>query len=975
MECVLTLLQGALNPDNDARNRAENIYLELEAKQPDLTGRSLICIFERSQDSAVGSQALFRVLNLFRKGKFGDAAREAMQERLLQYLASPGVAGRIKDYIVWGIEDAVESIRRRQRPEWPGLIETVSTLLSQDFARIAGVFVVWFRYFHDEMVYNIAMSQFSALPVKDSGSRGKMASLVLYRCAATKEFGAGMAGVMDMIGGLEDRDFGACLRVLDDVMSEDHMYFDSEITGKMMFMLLVNSANEERGELVRVQCLDVFCNMVSSSKTAKGVMLSNKEDVINVMVRCISCADSDVCKEGRKTMRRCMRSLFEDEACTMMPVIKNAMRANDLVHAFFLHFIEFDGDYPWIQAFMTHVHALVRRDTLKWAVRIVNQINGDERERLGDMIRPVLYTCLTTPLYQDYFALFEALMRKNMVPNDIVAGVFQCMCGIVRHTGDLKTLHFCANICNYGSKDKSAATWMTAMAMTIFTSHHDTDALRVVGLCFNYLDEPERAKVLSNLNFTESDDVLRSNGFMMIIEQLCNDSCAMILPGLLNRVFAIASEPFEMRLISDHEAGDRDDDDLQYTEVSDGVAVCSRVGLKRLEDLLRLLSCVINRSPLVCGKQLPAILEIVKAYDAGPAHLFHDLRTDFVGFLVLLIEHYAEYEELTPVTVIVVGFLIDILHKEKQFDVVGTICTGLQLLMKPDGPFVFPAGLFESIIDAVAHVTIAMNETIQEYSDEDGYFDEWTESFVVTFAEDISQFFPEAYTRCREVGIACFEKVRDSIPHFADKTAHKVIRAVSAFLWSGVISNIPGYSYPPALLGDFIALCDDEETYVRYTGILCLSEVVQSLPYSEFTVISVAKLASVSGDLSGSDSNTALDELGACIVHFASMLDIHQYTTTYIELLRRQTPENVDQDSYYEHLSCMAVHIANHPNPAIAQLFNPIVSVITSALSNGVIGDDFKQRIVMTGQKSPSRALHEIIQRVRTAYPAIGQCE
>lgn len=374
-------------------------------------------------------------------------------------------------------------------------------------------------------------------------------------------------------------------------------------------------------------------------------------------------------------------------------------------------------------------------------------------------------------------------------------------------------------------------------------------------------------------------------------------------------------------------------------------------------DVLELVQMIVDTRHEVCLPYTDFLLQILdrtleQGYDI-------EIRRAAISILRHIMEMVTESQ--SDIACTVVGKAAKLLTTECDFISMRTL---VGLLFYAESNMSLPDDLFVEVMQAAITASVNVHKLMCKLVEDDNYEDEWTAELLAQLVEDMSQLFDTACSRNTEFAAQCFKSVLENIPYFGDQTASWIVRALGAYLWTGAIGGISGFQMPERIPMDLLALIADTHKYIRQTGVLCLSNVVQSLPFSELTLRTLNAFAELAKCDDAQLARSAVTEAGEVLNCFTDDLDVKQWAPWYATALNECEWDTDEPDDAYLHLLHLAMKLS--ADPGSSEIVRQLVSTIVSALNDGVVGESFIE--ALSSENAESQVVVAVLKECELAH-------
>ena len=929
------LLVSFTNPNNDVRAMAEAEYLTLEQSSRQEVVTCLLDICGSAPSQTVQFQAILRLIAIFRKND-GDHEQQAMiGMRLLQLLTEPSVPDERKQMIVSTVCDCLPAMVAGERAAIPDLDSFFLRLAHVNFSLAVPFFAGWYGIHKNDAIYDSVAEIFRGRERNEPREMEMMMLMSMIRCQVHGRFTMdGMGEVLDGMVQLPDENFHGLLLNLENMFCGHHKDFDVGVLEKMLVMLIMSARNERRNELIRVQCLDAFGEFVLRSHNCKQIILSNHEEVMTAIAMCVSECDryEDLYMEAKSLLHRVIRTTVgEGERRVYEGDMKRLIaewKQNPYVCSTLGKFLYDMHIWPMVLELARVDEEHVRSNCISCFISMVSlwlhhgrpQEFSECFKRTVEIVMGGLLSDVREQFYDLYYAIHQHLDL------DLNQKVVSMLLSVSNH-GASAALRLCAKIKDHLPDEvkQACVTQIVQLAMSRYKEYARDDDLIALGGVFGDLPPELQDKIMSELPFCESEDLLSSHGFALIIEGL-GPNLQKYIKRIIVRVLELVSRPVT----------------CETTMSDDKMLVLPSEELRIRGACVELVHCMMDMSREMCLPYMDTILNIVDKILESPCDT--ETRGSAITLLNVAVEISAEQDPTKTLPLLQKS--ADLLIHERDFipmrTLVGVLLFQLSLTEVPDQ-------LLKTIAKAVVAASINLHKIMRKLKDDDDYEDDLSTDYLSQFVEDVGQIFDHVFRRSVAFGFQCCKTVIQHIPDLSDRTASWVVRALSACLWGGIIHHVDGVNIPERITLQMMALLSEDHWVLRQMGIVCLSTVVQKHPFSQFTLRYLEALVEI-GKSDEILSWVAVTKLGENLNHFFTHLDIMTWLGCYVSFLQNVHSGSTIPDEVYVHLLHLVIKLSH--DPVHAETVAGLTRMLTAAMK-GVVGDVFMMALSAEDRDSP----------------------
>ena len=960
---IQDLLASFTNPDNATREAAEREYMSMEEKEPQHVVPCLIEICGSSPSESVRCHAILRLLFIFKHQMVDPDGQLLVFGKLVDLLLASVVSEVMKNAIVSRICECLPDIYSGKRVCPPGMDEFFAKLAQTNFELAAPFFIESYRITRNEAIYEMIRRIYCE---SGAGAKEMMIKMGMVRCQIHSAYNMeGIGALVGDIASLPDREFGACLNYLEFMFTDAHRDYAVDVLERILVMLLENASNEQRGELTRVQCLDFFGEFEKISRTCKEIILRNHVQVMKVIAMCLARYDlfPDLYQEAKFLLKCIIKSTVgDDERSVLEADIENLIReckGNPFVCSTFLLHVSDLAFWPLALEFAAMDHKLVRRNGVRCLIMMVtvwrHGKSSKEFVELFNRTAELMVAGLSADnSRKSFYKLYTAIYRY--VPVELNARLMETLLEVSKKEGCGRALEMCSIVIESlpEPQRRNYAQGIVTLGLSRYATLRNERDLAAVGRCMSDLSSEMQDVVMSQLPFRDSEDIMRSYGFRLIVECL-GTNLSKYVKDILTAVWTILEKPLDVYLVPATADAEKDDN-MSYMRLDGNYVVYSSDEIEARADVLELVQMMVDARHEVCLPYTDFLLKILErtleqGYDI-------EIRRASISILRHIMEMVTESQSDLAYTL--VGKAAKLLTTECDFISMRTL---VGLLLYAESNMSLPDDLFVEVMQAVITASVNVHKLMCKLEEDDNYEDEWTADFLVQLVEDMSQLFDTACSRNPEFATQCFKSVLENIPYFGDHSASWIVRALGAYLWTGAI-GITGFQMPERVPMDLLALISDTHKYLRQTGVLCLSNVVQSLPFSELTLRTLNVFAELAKCDDAQLAKSALAEAGEVLNCFTGDLDVKHWVPWYAAALSECEWDTEEPDDAYLHLLHLAMKLS--ADPGSSELVRQLVSTIVSALNEGVVGESFVE--AMSSENAESQVVSAILKECQPTH-------
>lgn len=931
---VCGLLENFTNPNNEVRGAAEREYMSLEEANKREIIASLIAICELATIQTVRVQAVLRLLAIFREPSQDPEQQVVIGVRLLQVLEESSMPDSRKEMIVSVMCDCLPAMLSGERALIPDILNFFNHFAVANFCLAVPFLAEWFRLHRDDGIYNYVFELFQKNPAAGPREIEMMIFMGFVRCEVHSALTLDGIGVLlDQMVQLPDDNFHVLLLHLEKMFEQLHKDFHVAVLEKILVMLLSNAQNNERSKLIRVQCLYAFGEFVLTSHNCKQIIWSNHEQVMGVISACLSeCARyEDLYKEAKSMLHCVMRTAVgEEERRTYENAVMQQLetwRENPFVTSALLKYLYDLRTWPLALELIAIDETHVRENAVPVLVSMISLWDSENRpdgfaQYFKDTLE-VAVTALSQHASECFYDLYGAICQY--VEPDMNAKVVEMLLNVSHAQGSSSALKLCSKIKDYLSDEAkhSCVLSIVQLGMARYKTLGRDDDLIAIGGVFRDLPRDTQDALMCELTSHNSEELLSSRGFSLIIEGL-GENAEKYVKDILEYILKLVERPL--------------------TCVTDGKCfVYPSEELRMRASLVDLVHCIADMSHDLCFPHVEIILQIIDKLLQSPTDI--ETRRSVITLFSVVVEICAERDPSKTGPLIQKS--VELLATECDFipmkSLVGVLLFEISMIHVPDE-------ILQQIAKAVVTASINLHKIMLRLKDNDDYEDDLSIEYLSQLVEDIPQIFGHIFQRSVRFGVHCCKHIVQNIPRFNDTSASWVVRALSAHLWVEVIQNVENFKITEELFRNMISLLSEEHWFLKQTGVVCLSVIFQKIPFCEATEEYLQALVdmSKSGDFG---SCVAMAKLGENLNYFLEHINIERWLTIYVSLLQscRDSGKDLPDDAYISLLHLVA---RLEQNPHHGETVSGLVQVLGSVMK-GVVGETAMAELPRNEQSAP----------------------
>jgi hypothetical protein len=920
---LAAILSQFLNPDTNVRNTAEAAYFTIETSDPVSTACVLCQLAASSDNTMVRGQALLRIHHLLISGDLPSDVSAQIQVALVEILEHPDASPVDWSMITGTMLAHIGGIVTRGNSEWCGLMRSMSDLLSVNFSGIMPVFIALYQISPSLQLFDAMQSKLSQIQLSNTH---ELSNIVVFNfvhlahCPSHIE--TQLSQTLLCLFNLPDNCLREPLNVFSLFFDQHNLLIPVQSLSAICHFLLSVVESEGRYELLRVQCLFTFYELLSCSEAFRCVAREAFDDVFRVY--CVALSNPNEFETIAAEAHHFRRVAELVDVSILNEAIGSVLCDNPHVCCFFLRFLHMEDSLETALQWAVSEDEWLRGDSLRAIEEILKA--GDHYGRFLSPIVALIVDGLATPGRLDYVELLETLMDLDVLPDDVLQSLMSALHASLVDVEDHRLFRCFGMLCRR-LNDEDTARGFLDFLMRLFTESENTNLLEPIGDCLKLVPN---VSILGELDFTAHPEIARSRGFLKILESLGPESIESIADELVKFLKRETEEQVESIFTTMKDFSDGNGD---YYRVPEGLFRIDKTSIYTLEAYEALVELVFmtcqDREPQFTTDTITVVRHLLR----------NAFLNDVVEGAVRIVREACEvyvgrHQEVDSALFEVVLDEMD--HRHSDPSVLANLVSAMDVLLR-ESEWLTPEE-FERGFSAVIRVLGTSVERLVSGGDMDGFEDDGGLNFVIS----MDRFIRFHHARDREFTVPLLSQVLEAIPSFTDESNHIVVRMISMQLLSVSLSSCGGDI--GSFVEEAVTVIGRSEGGLQQQAMesLCSLLIVQN--FSAETKMGLELFAELSRDCRGDTQQTAACCSGKLLVQFFEFINDWGLIWDIVKIMG----EIVGRGEI-ECLSCLVDvvrRIAGTGHQEHAQMARDIISHLEAGddiidailVSNGVVG-------------------------------------